>query len=107
MKTAAWETVFQIALRNYSEEAKGGAGMYRSFASKGIHLCLHFVVEKTEAHEGCMFCQGHTLRTWQCWALSQDLFTSITGFSTSGHIILKKMLKKHLLHLDVHRQMNG
>ena len=29
-------------------------------------------------------------------APNQDLLTSITGFSTSGHIILKKTLKKHL-----------
>ena len=84
MRTAAWRTAFQIVLRNCSEEAKGGAGMYRSFASKCIHLSLHFVVEKTEAHEGCMLCQGYTFRMWQCWALNQDLLTSITGFSEEG-----------------------
>ena len=35
MRTAAQETAFQIALRNCSEEAPGGARIYRSFATKG------------------------------------------------------------------------
>jgi len=35
MRTAAQETAFQMALRNCSEEAMGGARIYRSFATKG------------------------------------------------------------------------
>ena len=35
MSTAARETAFQTALRNCSEEARGGAGMYWSFTTKG------------------------------------------------------------------------
>ena len=34
MRTAAWETAFQITPRNCSEEARGGARIYRSFAAK-------------------------------------------------------------------------
>ena len=34
MRAAAQETAFQIALRNGSEEARGGARIYRSFATK-------------------------------------------------------------------------
>ena len=35
MRTAARETAFQITLRNCSKEVKGGARIYRSFATKG------------------------------------------------------------------------
>jgi hypothetical protein len=34
MRTAAWETVFQIALRNCSEEVRGEARIFRSFYNK-------------------------------------------------------------------------
>ena len=35
MRTAAWETAFQIAQRNCSEEVREGARIYRSSATKG------------------------------------------------------------------------
>ena len=35
MKTAAWETVFLRALRNFSEEAAGEAKIYGCVATKG------------------------------------------------------------------------
>ena len=34
MRTADWETAFQIALRNCSEEARGGTRIYRSPATE-------------------------------------------------------------------------
>ena len=34
IRTAAQETALQIALRNCSQEARGGATLYRSFATK-------------------------------------------------------------------------
>ena len=34
MRTTAWETVFQIALRNFSEEVRGEARIFRSFYNK-------------------------------------------------------------------------
>ena len=34
MRTAAWETAFQIAQRNCSEEVREGARVYRSSATK-------------------------------------------------------------------------
>ena len=34
MRTAAWETVFQIVLRNCSEEVRGKARIFRSFCNK-------------------------------------------------------------------------
>lgn len=33
--TAAWDAALQVALRNYSEEARGGARLHKSFAKKG------------------------------------------------------------------------
>ena len=35
MRTAAWETAFQITLKNCSEEVTGGTRIFRSFATKG------------------------------------------------------------------------
>ena len=34
MRTEAWETAFQIALRSCSEKARGGAKIYRTSATK-------------------------------------------------------------------------
>ena len=35
MRTLVWETAFQMALRNCSQETREGASLYRSFATKG------------------------------------------------------------------------
>ena len=35
MRAAAWDAALQVALRNYSEEARGGARLHKSFATKG------------------------------------------------------------------------
>ena len=35
MRAAAQDAAMQVALRNYSEEARGGARLHKSFATKG------------------------------------------------------------------------
>ena len=35
MRAAVWDAALQVALRNYSEEARGGARLHKSFAKKG------------------------------------------------------------------------
>ena len=40
MRTVAWETAFQIALRNYAEEAEGKVSVYVILV-KGIHAIGH------------------------------------------------------------------
>ena len=35
MRTAAWEIAFQIALRNFSEKARGELGYIRAVVTKG------------------------------------------------------------------------
>ena len=50
MRTTAWETAPQIALRNCSKEAIGKGQYIRDFGEGGVHTIKHIILQISTSH---------------------------------------------------------